>query len=90
MVPDRYFGSGTFSFLRELKANNKKGWFEANRSRYENHVKGPALTLIQDMAPRLAKLSPHFHAGPRSLFRVHRDVRFSRDKSPYKGKNIFD
>ena len=84
MVPDRYFGSGTFSFLQELKANNEKGWFEANRSRYGDHVKGPALTLIQDMGPRLAKLSPHFHAGPRSLFRIHRDVRFSRDKSPYK------
>ena len=47
-------------------------------------MKGPALALIQEVAPHLAALSPHFHAGPRSLFRIHRDVRFSKDKSPYK------
>ena len=47
-------------------------------------MKGPALRLIQSVAPHLAALSPHFYAGPRSLFRIHRDVRFSADKSPFK------
>ena len=70
--------------MRELKADNERRWFEDNRARYEDHVKGPALALIQEVAPHLAALSPHFHAGPRSLFRIHRDVRFSKDKSPYK------
>ncbi len=44
----------------------------------------PALRLIEDFGPHLAKLSPHFLATPRSLFRIHRDTRFSKDKTPYK------
>ena len=51
-------------------------------------MKGPALQFIQDFSSHLAKLSPHFRADPRanggSLFRIHRDTRFSKDKSPYK------
>ncbi len=79
-----YFTKSTFAFLRDLAKNNDRTWFDANRDRYEEHVKRPALDFIQEMAPRLATLSPHFHAGPRSLFRIHRDVRFSKDKRPYK------
>lgn len=48
------------------------------------HVKAPALRLIEDFGRELPSLSPHFRATPRSLFRIHRDVRFSKDKSPYK------
>jgi uncharacterized protein (TIGR02453 family) len=79
-----YFTKDTFRFLRELAKNNRRDWFNANKGRYEEHVKDPALRFIQDFAPHLAKLSPHFHAGPRSLFRIHKDTRFSTDKSPYK------
>ncbi len=80
----RYFSKATFGFLRELKANNDRAWFADNRARYEEHLKDPALRLIADFAPELAELSPHFRATPSSLFRIHRDVRFSKDKSPYK------
>lgn len=80
-----HFTPALFGFLKELRANNDRDWFEANRDRYEDHVKQPAAELIRDLAPGLAKLSPHFVADPkRSVFRIHRDTRFSADKSPYK------
>lgn len=88
MAEKGHFARRTFGFLRDLAANNNREWFQANKGRYESDVKEPALRFIQDFAPRLAKLSPHFRADPRanggSLFRIYRDVRFSKDKSPYK------
>ena len=83
-----YFTPALFKFLRDLKKNNTREWFQANRSRYESDVRGPLLDFIEDFAPHLAKLSPHFVADPRknggSMFRIHRDTRFSKDKTPYK------
>lgn len=84
MASGGYFTAETFRFLRQLAKNNTRDWFAANKGRYEEHVKEPALRFILDFAPHLAKLSPHFHAGPRSLFRIHKDTRFSKDKTPYK------
>ena len=82
------FKTSTIKFLRELEKNNNRDWFEANKHRYESDVREPALAYIEAMAPRLAKISPHFIASPKkvggSLMRVYRDVRFSKDKSPYK------
>jgi uncharacterized protein (TIGR02453 family) len=82
------FGPELFAFLRELKASNTREWFAANKDRYEADVRGPALDFVADFAPRLERISPRFVADPRpvggSLFRIHRDTRFSRDKSPYK------
>jgi uncharacterized protein (TIGR02453 family) len=78
------FTDATFQFLTELADNNKREWFTANQGRYEDHVKGPALRLIGDLAAPLAELNPRFQAGPRSLFRIYRDTRFSADKRPYK------
>ena len=84
----RSFDPALFRFLRELKANNDREWFAANKSRYEELVRGPALDFVADVAPHLERVSPHFVADPRpsggSLFRIHRDTRFSKDKSPYK------
>lgn len=83
-----YFTSATFDFLTELAANNNRDWFAANKPRYEGDVKAPALRFISDFGPRLARIGPRFRADPRanggSLFRIYRDTRFSRDKSPYK------
>jgi len=79
-----YFTRETFRFLRELARNNDRAWFADNRARYETQVKDPALRLIQDFAPHLARLSPYFQAGPRSLFRIYKDTRFSKDKTPFK------
>ena len=74
-----------FAFFEELAANNERAWFEANKERYRQSVVAPMTYLVADMAPRLAKISKHYVADPkRALFRIHRDVRFSKDKSPYK------
>lgn len=83
-MANRYFSKGTFDFLRDLKENNDREWFAANKGRYEEQLKDPALRMIADFGPELHRLSPHFLATPRSLFRIHRDVRFSKDKSPFK------
>jgi len=80
----RYFTTETFQFLRDLKANNDRDWFAENKSRYEEQIKAPALRLIQAFGEELPRISPHFAATPRSLYRIHRDTRFSKDKSPYK------
>lgn len=84
MGEGRYFSGETFRFLEELEENNDRDWFADNKERYERRVKAPALHLIADFGPKLRELSPHFKATPRALFRIHRDVRFSKDKSPYK------
>ena len=77
-----------FDFLRELKANNERSWFEANKARYHADVRDPMLDFIDAFAEPLADISPHFVADPRanggSLFRIYRDTRFSPDKTPYK------
>jgi len=78
------FTQDTFRFLKDLKKNNDREWFAANKKRYEEQLKDPALRVIAAFAPELKKISPHFMATPRSLFRIHRDTRFAKDKSPYK------
>jgi uncharacterized protein (TIGR02453 family) len=82
------FSPELFTFLADLKANNNREWFAANKQRYEEHLLEPALAFINDFAPRLGKISPHFRADARpsggSLFRIYRDTRFSKDKTPYK------
>ena len=83
-----YFTKKTFGFLRELAEHNDKEWWEDNKSRYVQEVREPALAFINDFAPRLAKISDAFTADSRtvggSLMRPYRDVRFSKDKTPYK------
>ncbi|MGH7392725.1 MAG: DUF2461 domain-containing protein [Candidatus Rokuibacteriota bacterium] len=80
----------TFAFLRQLPENNNRPWFEANKHRYLREVRDPLLRFVAAFAPRLQKISPHMVADPRpvggSLFRIYRDTRFSRDKSPYKAQ----
>jgi uncharacterized protein (TIGR02453 family) len=82
------FGPELFAFLTELRDHNDRDWFAANKERYEAHVLEPALAFIEDFGYRLQSISPHFRADPRrvggSLFRIHRDTRFAKDKSPYK------
>ena len=84
-MPDRkYFTRNTFRFMAELAQNNDREWFAENKHRYEADIKDASLGFIENFAAHLEKLSPHFMATPRSLFRIYRDVRFSKDNSPYK------
>src|SRR5262245_52215352 len=84
----RYFGPALFGFLRELKLHNERAWFQQNRERYEREVRGPLLGFVRDFAAPLARITAQLVADPRpvggSLFRIHRDTRFSKDKTPYK------
>jgi uncharacterized protein (TIGR02453 family) len=87
-MPAAHFTKDTFDFLRELKDNNRRDWFEANKARYREHVLEPAVRFVSDFEAPLAKISASHRADPRSnggsIFRIHRDTRFSKDKSPYK------
>jgi uncharacterized protein (TIGR02453 family) len=87
-LSSRAFTPGLFAFMRELREHNDRAWFQDNKDRYEREVKEPALDFVSDFWPLLHEISPYFVADPRpvggSMFRIHRDVRFSKDKSPYK------
>ena len=61
-----YFTKELFTFLRQLKKNNNRDWFNDNKKRYEEHLKEPLLDFITDFAPLLAQISPHFRAIPKA------------------------
>jgi uncharacterized protein (TIGR02453 family) len=81
------FGSA-LRFLEDLAENNERAWFEENKARYEADVREPARAFVRAMAPRLAKVLRQFLADDRkvggSIMRIHKDVRFAKDKTPYK------
>src|SRR5216117_800765 len=79
------FTTNSLRFLRDLARNNKKPWFEAHRGEYETHIRVPMRALIEEMDVRFARFTPELTGDPkRSMFRINRDIRFSKDKSPYK------
>ena len=79
------FRPAAFHFLRDLARHNEKPWFEAHRDAYEREVREPMRQLVEALDVRLGRLAPEIVGDPkRSMFRIHRDVRFSRNKSPYK------
>jgi uncharacterized protein (TIGR02453 family) len=83
-----HFSAGSFAFLEELAANNNRDWFAEHKQEYEALVRTPALAFIDAVGERLPAIAPRFVADSRkssgSLMRIHRDTRFSRDKTPYK------
>lgn len=88
MATTASFGPELLTFLRQLRRNNNREWFQRNKTRYETAVRDPLLRFVEGFAPRLHAISPHFVADARpvggSLFRIYRDTRFSKDKTPYK------
>src|SRR3989475_6309732 len=83
-----YFTKDFFGFLKELEKNNNREWFNKNKGRYEASVQEPSLRFIRDAGSRLKAISPYLTADARpfggSMMRIYRDVRFSKDKSPYR------
>src|SRR5512142_1297014 len=83
-----WFTPALFRFLSELRLHNDRDWFERNKARYLADVRDPMLRFIAEVAPVLKEIAPQLVADPRpiggSLFRIHRDTRFSPDKTPYK------
>jgi uncharacterized protein (TIGR02453 family) len=78
------FGPGMFRFFRALARHNERAWFEAHRDDYEGEVLSPLRALVEEMDARFGRFAPEFTGGKRSIFRIHRDIRFSNDKRPYK------
>jgi len=77
-------GPDTLRFLRALKRNNNRAWFQARRDVYERDVKGPMLAVIARLAADFKRFAPEMVSAPDSLFRIYRDTRFTEDKTPYK------
>ena len=72
------------SFFKELAENNEKAWFHANKKRYETDVKMPFLALLEQLLDRLVQWDDRLIPDPKkAVFRINRDIRFSKDKSPY-------
>ena len=79
------FTAAALSFLRQLKRNNQREWFVERKDRFEEQLLHPMREFVEEMDVRLATLAPEIGGSPkRSIFRIYRDVRFSKDKSPYK------
>lgn len=79
------FGPKALAFFKALKFHQTKAWFDENRALYESDVVEPMVGLLDDLSAEFArKKIPLKAEGKRSIFRIHRDVRFARDKSPYK------
>jgi uncharacterized protein (TIGR02453 family) len=81
-----FFSPDFLQFFIELAPNNNKDWFDINRKRYENVVKEPFKKFVQHLIDQLAKSNPAFESleAKDCIFRINRDVRFSKDKMPYK------
>lgn len=82
------FPEDFFKFFRDLERNNRRDWFNDHKARYRQSVVEPIGEFIVAIAPHLKKMAPHYVADPRpnggSMFRIYRDTRFSKDKTPYK------
>jgi uncharacterized protein (TIGR02453 family) len=81
------FSKESIKFYADLKKNNKKSWFEKNKTIYESSVMAQTRMFVSEMGKQLKQIAPNIIADPRvnkSIFKIHRDVRFSKDKTPYK------
>lgn len=80
-----HFSAETLEFLRGLKRNNRREWFNARREQYETHVREPMIAIIEQLAIDLRDFAPELVASPKiSMYRIYRDTRFSENKTPYK------
>lgn len=77
------FTENTFGLLTELAQNNTKEWFAENKSSYEQFVREPFAEMLTELTLELSSTDVPFVGGEKTMFRAHRDVRFSQDKSPY-------
>ena len=81
-----FFEKDFLDFFIELAPNNNKDWFDLNRKRYENSVKEPFKKFVNHIISKLAEIDPTFKEleAKDCIFRINRDIRFSKDKQPYK------
>jgi len=80
-----YFSADFFDFFKELAPNNNKDWFDENRKRYHQSIKDPFDNFIRDLIAEVHKIDANIDIEPKdAIFRINRDIRFSKDKAPYK------
>jgi uncharacterized protein (TIGR02453 family) len=85
MADFKGFGPKALPFFKALKFHQTKAWFDENKPLYESDVLAPMVALLDDLTAAFARRKITLKAdGKRSIFRIHRDVRFAKDKSPYK------
>jgi uncharacterized protein (TIGR02453 family) len=83
------FTAEIFRFFQDLKKHNKKAWMDANRERYQETVTKPFRRLLEELSPALLKLDATFDVaarGGRNFSRINRDIRFAKDKTPYRAQ----
>jgi uncharacterized protein (TIGR02453 family) len=79
MITQKYI-----TFFKELEKNNNREWFHEHKKEYENDVKKPFIAILENLIPEIEKLEPFISPEPKdALFRINRDIRFSKDKTPY-------
>jgi uncharacterized protein (TIGR02453 family) len=79
------FPKSAVQFLRDLAANNNRDWFQQNKETFESSLRGPAVQLVEILNRQFCASAPKYETDPKqAIFRIHRDTRFSKDKSPYK------
>jgi len=80
-----YFNQDFLDYFKELAANNNRDWYHENKKRYEKSVKEPFNAFVQEIIDRTAKIDDRFDGLAKdAVFRIYRDIRFSKDKTPYK------
>lgn len=81
----RHFTQEYLDFFEELSYNNSKEWFDANRKRYQKYVKNPFEDFVTEVILKINEFDPEILISPKaSVFRINRDIRFTKDKTPYK------
>src|SRR6266566_10155819 len=79
------FSAETLRFLRGLKRNNRREWFNAHREQFETQVRQPMTAIVERLADDFRTFAPELVASPKiSMYRIYRDTRFSENKTPYK------
>ncbi len=85
MAKEVYFTEETMKFLRGLKKHNDREWFEARRDVYERAAKMPMLALVEAINAKMVDFAPeHVRPANKIMMRIYRDIRFSKNKAPYK------
>ncbi|MDZ7613542.1 MAG: DUF2461 domain-containing protein [Flavobacteriaceae bacterium] len=80
-----FFSEEYLNFFKELAANNHKDWFDSNRKRYEENVKSPFHLFVSELITAVSQVDSDIHIEAKdAIFRINRDIRFSKDKTPYK------
>ena len=81
----QHFDKDYVKFMKDLAAHNEREWFQENKKHYEKSVKDPFTAFVQELIDNMTKLDKTFKLEPKqAIFRIYRDVRFSKDKTPYK------